>query len=208
MVCLCTVQVEHVKAERNLLAEVASDYIVKLHCSFQDAEYLYLVMEYLPGGDMMTFLLREEILTENVARFYIAEAVLAIESIHKHNYIHRSVIQFYANNYKLGVWQKYVLKIFLTVFRDIKPDNLLLEKHGHLKLSDFGLCKSLDCSDLAPINGKEPLNGTDSKESCDENGCFPDKGDGTCWESPIEQLQHWQKSRRTQARDTEDLIRN
>ncbi|KAL0333746.1 UNVERIFIED_CONTAM: putative serine/threonine-protein kinase ndrA [Sesamum angustifolium] len=66
-------QVEHVKAERNLLAEVASRYIVKLHCSFQDAEYLYLVMEYLPGGDVMTLLMREDTLTETVARFYIAK---------------------------------------------------------------------------------------------------------------------------------------
>ena len=72
-----------------MLAEVGSDYIVKLYYSFQDAEYLYLVMEYLPGGDLMTLLIREETLNENVARFYIAESVLAIESIHKHNYIHR-----------------------------------------------------------------------------------------------------------------------
>ncbi|KAH6779113.1 AGC cGMP-dependent and protein kinase kinase family protein [Perilla frutescens var. hirtella] len=167
-------QVEHVKAERNLLAEVTSDYIVKLHYSFHDAEYLYLVMEYLPGGDMMNLLMREEVLTETVARFYIAEAVLAIESIHKHNYIHR----------------------------DIKPDNLLLSKNGHLKLSDFGLCKSLDCSNLASVNGKEPIDGTDLRESCNDNDCFPDKGDGSHWESSLEQLQHWQKNRRTQAFST------
>lgn len=84
-------QVEHVRAERNLLAEVASHCIVKLFYSFQDAEYLYLIMEYLAGGDLMTLLMREETLTETVARFYIAQTVLAIESIHKHNYIHRSI---------------------------------------------------------------------------------------------------------------------
>ncbi|KAJ6382653.1 hypothetical protein OIU77_031148 [Salix suchowensis] len=104
-------QVEHVRAERNLLAEVASHCIVKLYYSFQDAEYLYLIMEYLPGGDVMTLLIREDTLTENVAKFYIAQSILAIESIHRHNYIHR----------------------------DIKPDNLLLDKNGHMKLSDFGL---------------------------------------------------------------------
>ncbi|KAH1041808.1 hypothetical protein GLYMA_09G066300v4 [Glycine max] len=82
-------QVEHVRAERNVLAEVACDFIVKLYYSFQDAEHLYLIMEYLPGGDIMTLLMREETLTETVARFYIAESVIAIESIHKHNYIHR-----------------------------------------------------------------------------------------------------------------------
>ena len=82
-------QVEHVRAERNLLAEVASHCIVKLYYSFQDADYLYLIMEYLPGGDVMTLLMREDTLSEDVARFYIAQSVLAIESIHKHNYIHR-----------------------------------------------------------------------------------------------------------------------
>jgi serine/threonine kinase 38 len=82
-------QVEHVKAERNLLAEVDSAFIVKLYYSFQDEEYLYLIMEYLPGGDMMTLLMRKDTLTEDEARFYIAETVLAIESIHKHSYIHR-----------------------------------------------------------------------------------------------------------------------
>ena len=74
-----------------MLAEVASQYIVKLYYSFQDSDYLYLIMEYLPGGDMMTLLMREDILTEKVAKFYIGQSVLAIESIHKHNYIHRFV---------------------------------------------------------------------------------------------------------------------
>lgn len=84
-------QVEHVKAERNVLAEVDSNCIVKLYCSFQDDEYLYLIMEYLPGGDVMTLLMRKDILTEDEARFYVGETVLAIESIHKHNYIHRYI---------------------------------------------------------------------------------------------------------------------
>lgn len=83
------------KAERNLLAEVDSNYIVKLYCSFQDDEYLYLIMEYLPGGDLMTLLMRKDTLTEYESRFYIAETILAIESIHKHNYIHRSVHTYF-----------------------------------------------------------------------------------------------------------------
>ncbi|KAJ8772846.1 hypothetical protein K2173_028023 [Erythroxylum novogranatense] len=82
-------QVEHVRSERNLLAEVDSRCIVKLHYSFQDSDFLYLIMEYLPGGDIMTLLMREDILPEDVARFYIAESILAIDSIHQHNYIHR-----------------------------------------------------------------------------------------------------------------------
>ena len=70
-------------------------------------------MEYLPGGDLMTLLMKKDILAEDEAKFYIAETILAVESVHKMNYIHR----------------------------DLKPDNILLDKHGHIKLSDFGLCK-------------------------------------------------------------------
>ena len=92
---------EHVRAERNLLAEVASHCIVKLYYSFQDAEYLYLIMEYLPGGDMMTLLMRKDTLTEDEARFYVGETVLAIESIHKHSYIHRFYIDSWCHRYPI-----------------------------------------------------------------------------------------------------------
>ncbi|KAJ6805895.1 serine/threonine-protein kinase 38 isoform X1 [Iris pallida] len=165
-------QVEHVRAERNLLAEVASHCIVKLYYSFQDAEYLYLIMEYLPGGDVMTLLIREDTLTESVARFYVAQSVLAIESIHKHNYIHR----------------------------DIKPDNLLLDKNGHMKLSDFGLCKPIDCATLSTLNENEPLDDDNLSESMDLDGCFSDNG--SRWKSATEQLQHWQMNRRKLAFST------
>ncbi len=77
------------RAERNLLAEVDSHCIVKLFYSFQDSEYLYLIMEYLLGGDMMTLLMRKDTLSEDEARFYVTQSVLAIQLIHKHNYIHR-----------------------------------------------------------------------------------------------------------------------
>ncbi|KAM7254052.1 hypothetical protein ACFE04_031734 [Oxalis oulophora] len=155
-------QVEHVKAERNLLAEVDSNCIVKLYCSFQDEEYLYLIMEYLPGGDMMTLLMRKDTLTEDEARFYVAETVLAIESIHKHNYIHR----------------------------DIKPDNLLLDRFGHLRLSDFGLCKPLDCSNL-----QEDFSVASNANGGSQNADRPKR-------TQQEQLQHWQKNRRMLAYST------
>ncbi|KAL3517711.1 hypothetical protein ACH5RR_020300 [Cinchona calisaya] len=157
-------QVEHVKAERNLLAEVDSSCIVKLYCSFQDDEYLYLIMEYLPGGDMMTLLMRKDTLTEDEARFYVAETVLAVESIHVHNYIHR----------------------------DIKPDNLLLDRYGHLRLSDFGLCKPLDCSTLQEkdFSTADSFNGTSRVDPA-----APKR-------TQQEQLQHWQKNRRMLAYST------
>ncbi|PKA63648.1 Serine/threonine-protein kinase [Apostasia shenzhenica] len=167
-------QVDHVRAERDLLAEVASHCIVKLYYSFQDADFLYLIMEYLPGGDMMTLLIKEETLTENVARFYIGQSVLAIESIHKHNYIHR----------------------------DIKPDNLLLDKNGHMKLSDFGLCKPIDCRTLSTLSENEPINDEDLRGSMDNDGAFLDSGTGGRWKSSHEQLQHWQINRRKLAFST------
>lgn len=72
-------------------------------------------MEFLGGGDLMTLLIKKDIIPEKDAKFYIAELVLAVEAIHNMNYIHR----------------------------DLKPDNILIDSNGHLKLSDFGLCKHL-----------------------------------------------------------------
>lgn len=85
------VQVEHVKAERDALSVVQSPFIVTLYYSFQDDNYLYLIMEYLPGGDIMTLLIRKDILSEEEVRFYIAETVLALEAIHAKGYLHRCV---------------------------------------------------------------------------------------------------------------------
>ncbi|KAJ6376761.1 hypothetical protein OIU76_025837 [Salix suchowensis] len=161
-------QVEHVKAERNLLAEVDSTCIVKLYCSFQDDEYLYLIMEYLPGGDMMTLLMRKDTLTEDEARFYVGQTVLAIESIHKHNYIHR----------------------------DIKPDNLLLDKNGHMKLSDFGLCKPLDSSSFPNFREDDYAGGRNLKPLAEGNKPPAPR------RTQQEQLVHWQKNRRTLAYST------
>jgi len=109
-------QVIHIKNEQLFMSKVKSPWIVELKASFQDYDYLYLVMEYLQGGDLMNILIKKDILTEEEARFYVAEIVLAIESIHKLDCIHR----------------------------DIKPDNVLIDKSGHIKLTDFGLSKISD----------------------------------------------------------------
>ena len=75
-------QVNHIKAEREVLVKAKNQWIVDLKYSFQDDKYLYLVMDFLPGGDLMTLLMREDILSEESSRFYIAETILAIESVH------------------------------------------------------------------------------------------------------------------------------
>ncbi|KAL2082699.1 hypothetical protein ACEWY4_022517 [Coilia grayii] len=105
-------QVAHVKAERDILAEADNEWVVRLYYSFQDKDNLYFVMEYIPGGDMMSLLIRLGIFEEELARFYIAELTCAVESVHKMGFIHR----------------------------DIKPDNILIDRDGHIKLTDFGLC--------------------------------------------------------------------
>lgn len=108
-------QLAHVKAERDVLAGADSPWVVALYYSFQDPQYLYLIMEFLPGGDLMTMLIKYDVFSEDITRFYIAECVLAIEAIHKLGFIHR----------------------------DIKPDNILIDKTGHIKMSDFGLSTGL-----------------------------------------------------------------
>ena len=109
-------QVLHVRAERDVLSEAKNEWIVDLKFSFQDQNYLYLGMEFLPGGDLMSLLMARDILPEQEAKFYAAEIVMAIESVHKLDCIHR----------------------------DLKPDNVLIDADGHIKLSDFGLTKKLN----------------------------------------------------------------
>lgn len=111
-VMLACRQYAHIRSERDLLIRgQRSPWIVRLYHTFQDEFNLYLITEYLPGGDMMTLLMTYQVLTEPQTRFYMSECAEAIKSIHDLGYIHR----------------------------DIKPDNILIGRDGHIKLSDFGL---------------------------------------------------------------------
>jgi len=103
----------HTRAERNILEAVKHPFIVDLHYAFQTDGKLYLILEYLPGGELFTHLEREGIFMEDMASFYLGEILLAIEHLHT-----------------LGV-----------IYRDLKPENVLLDTKGHIKLTDFGLCK-------------------------------------------------------------------
>lgn len=102
----------HIRAERDfLVASGQSRWVVPLVASFQEHDHLYLVMEYQMGGDFLSLLMREDILKEEHARNWLAQMVLCLEAAHKMKWIHR----------------------------DVKPDNFLISKSGHLKISDFGL---------------------------------------------------------------------
>ncbi|KAI1897952.1 hypothetical protein AGOR_G00088590 [Albula goreensis] len=101
------------REERNVLVNGDCQWITTLHYAFQDDNFLYLVMDYYAGGDLLTLLSKfEDRLPEDMSRFYVAEMVLAIHSIHQQHYVHR----------------------------DIKPDNVLLDANGHIRLADFGSC--------------------------------------------------------------------
>ncbi|XP_051037579.1 rho-associated protein kinase 2 [Phodopus roborovskii] len=101
--------------ERDIMAFANSPWVVQLFCAFQDDRYLYMVMEYMPGGDLVNLMSNYDV-PEKWAKFYTAEVVLALDAIHSMGLIHR----------------------------DVKPDNMLLDKHGHLKLADFGTCMKMD----------------------------------------------------------------
>lgn len=133
-------QVAHVKAERDILAEADNEWVVKLYYSFQDNDNLYFVMDYIPGGDLMSLLIKFGIFQEPLARFYIVELVLAVESVHKMGFIHR----------------------------DIKPDNILIDRDGHIKLTDFGLCTGFRWTHNSKYY-RNDHNRQDSMDIVDEN---------------------------------------
>ncbi|ANB14860.1 putative protein kinase YPK3 [Sugiyamaella lignohabitans] len=107
-------KVEQTKSERSILESVRHHYIVRLFYALQDHHKLYLILEYAQGGELFTHLASEKMFSEDVAAFYVAEMVLALHHLH-------------AN---VGV-----------VYRDLKPENCLLDADGHLVLTDFGLSK-------------------------------------------------------------------
>ncbi|XP_064025135.1 citron Rho-interacting kinase isoform X4 [Pogoniulus pusillus] len=121
-------QVSFFEEERSILSQSTSPWIPQLQYAFQDKKNLYLVMEYQPGGDLLSLLNRyEDQLDESMVQFYLAELVLAIHSVHQMGYVHR----------------------------DIKPENVLIDRTGHIKLVDFGSAAKMTVNKV--VNAKLPV---------------------------------------------------
>jgi serine/threonine protein kinase len=109
-------QVEHIKAEKSILSRIAHPFIVNLYASFQDEKSLYMLMEYVIGGELFSQLRKVGRFSNETSRFYAAEIVLALEYLHSMN----------------------------IVYRDLKPENLLIDRAGHIKITDFGFAKEVE----------------------------------------------------------------
>ena len=117
--------VENVQAERKILTRVRSPFVVTMHCSFQTKEKLFIIMDFLAGGELFLKLGREGIFLEKEACFYLAEILLALDHLHSLGILHR----------------------------DLKPENILLGEDGHVCVTDFGLAK--DFSDSGGFQNEE-----------------------------------------------------
>jgi serine/threonine protein kinase len=109
-------QVEHIKAEKAILSQICHPFIVNLFAAFQDEKNLYMLQEYIIGGELFSQLRKVGRFSNDTARFYASEIVLALEYLHERN----------------------------IVYRDLKPENLLIDKEGHLKITDFGFAKYVE----------------------------------------------------------------
>ena len=109
-------QVEHIKAEKAILSRIVHPFIVHLFTAFQDERYLYMLMEYVIGGELFSQLRKVGRFSNDTARFYAAEIVLALQYLHLKD----------------------------IVYRDLKPENLLIDREGHIKITDFGFAKIVE----------------------------------------------------------------
>ncbi|KAI9731579.1 MAG: camp-dependent protein kinase catalytic subunit [Cirrosporium novae-zelandiae] len=108
-------QVEHTNDERKMLARVKHPFLVTLWGTFQDSKNLYMVMDFIEGGELFSLLRKSQRFPNPVAKFYAAEVTLALDYLHSMH----------------------------IIYRDLKPENLLLDRHGHLKITDFGFAKDV-----------------------------------------------------------------
>ncbi|KIX06094.1 cAMP-dependent protein kinase type 2 [Rhinocladiella mackenziei CBS 650.93] len=108
-------QIEHTNDERRMLQRVKHPFLITLWGTFQDSKNLYMVMDFIEGGELFSLLRKSQRFPNPVAKFYAAEVTLALEYLHGQN----------------------------IIYRDLKPENLLLDRHGHIKITDFGFAKDV-----------------------------------------------------------------
>ncbi|KAH3660554.1 hypothetical protein OGAPHI_007140 [Ogataea philodendri] len=109
-------QVEHTNDERRMLKLVEHPFLIRMWGTFQDSKSLFMVMDYIEGGELFSLLRKSQRFPNPVAKFYAAEVTLALEYLHSHN----------------------------IIYRDLKPENILLDRNGHIKLTDFGFAKEVE----------------------------------------------------------------
>ena len=109
----------HTITERDLMVKVNCPFIVNIKSAFQDSKYLFIISDFIQGGDLYYHLHESRVFDFSKAQFYIAEITLALEYLHNNN----------------------------MIYRDLKPENILIDSQGHIKLTDFGLSKMLNSSD-------------------------------------------------------------
>ena len=108
-------QLDHIKSERSVLERVKHPFIITLLSTFQDSTFIYMLLEYICGGELFSRLRREGRFSNDVALFYICEIVLVFEYLHS----------------------------LSIAYRDLKPENILIDKDGHVKITDFGFAKKI-----------------------------------------------------------------
>ena len=109
-------RIEHVLNERDILQKlVQNPFCCRMLETLQDDQHLYILLEYLPGGELLKLIRKQGVVSEKDTQFYIAEVILAVESLHDQG----------------------------IIYRDLKPENILIDRDGHVKLIDFGFAKQL-----------------------------------------------------------------
>ena len=108
-------QIEHINDERRILKIVEHPFLIRMWGTFQDSKNLFMVMDYIEGGELFSLLRKSQRFPNPLAKFYAAEVILALEYFHSHN----------------------------LIYRDLKPENILLDRNGHVKITDFGFAKEV-----------------------------------------------------------------
>jgi protein-serine/threonine kinase len=144
-----TNQIINTKNEREILEKIIHPFILKIHYAFQNSEKLYLIMEFMQGGELYFHLRRDLKFSENRTRLYLCEILLALEHLHEHN----------------------------IIYRDLKPENILLDIDGHIKLADFGLAKILNFNNRNNNNNNEIKDNNYDINNGNDNGNHMDNKD-------------------------------